>query len=59
MKTDFTVDLTWWGLLRLAPVIYMYVGTCIHMSIKYAHTYPQVTGAYIQITGAYIQITAS
>ena len=22
-KTDFTVDLTWWGSLRLAPIIHI------------------------------------
>ena len=24
-KTDFTVDLIWWGSLRLAPTITMYI----------------------------------
>ena len=24
-KTDFTVDLTWWGSLRLAPIKLMWV----------------------------------
>ena len=39
-KTDFTVDLTWWGSLRLVPtkeikVFYMYVAHTFNASVGY------------------------
>ena len=33
-KTDFTVDLTWWGSLRLAPIIRTLISPCYHSYSK-------------------------
>ena len=34
-KTDFTVDLTLWGLLRLAPIILFFAESLQFISVSY------------------------
>ena len=35
MKTDFTVDLIWWGSLRLAPIIFTILSKPLNIFISY------------------------
>ena len=49
-KTDFTVDLTWWGSLRLAPMIVI----CLRVILHISRSKTFINGSYINVLVLYL-----